>query len=492
MAATTTLLIGYFKFDWFKSEIYKVDANITREINQANFFKETKTINTKVALTKDNYEEQNYEINTDFVVFLKEKTTLKENDNLYKASLVILKSKMTTKDEEYELPSFDIRDEEKVKEFKSNPDGSKFPIAEFSFYENGTISDIKFPDLADEYNSQTLQELVEKVIPKLSRNRTEDNSNGLNIKTRTDRKKKTLIEEEKPKQFHSFKGSKFSKSVERDFEDDKLTDIRTKSDIHLVSNPEEDEQTFGASDFYFKSESNIISYDFGFDLFVHNDKDKQDKNKDKYIAFCVPSIETKLKQIKYGDKEKPLFSPNNRKEVKEEYKNNGGRCLGYSISADKTFNIGKYDVLGQSVTVKYHVAVQNGKPINEIIISSNLGTTKIGNTGVSLSGGWSRTITIFKFAFPAFPLITLNAKASGSISWSISASGSGKSVVDFIASLSAGVEGVIVNASGSATIQNGSVTKNFSISAGIIYVYLDRSFIGFKKRLAEKTLFNGW
>ena len=125
----------------------------------------------------------------------------------------------------------------------------------------------------------------------------------------------------------------------------------------------------------------------------------------------MPSIETKLKQIKYGDKEKPLFSPNNRKEVKEEYKNNDGRRLGYSISADKTFNIGKYDVLGQSVTVKYHVAVQNGKPINEIIISSNLGTTKIGNTGVSLSGGWSRTITIFKFAFPAFPLITLNAKA---------------------------------------------------------------------------------
>ena len=172
LAATTTLLIGYFKFDWFKSEIYKVDANITREINQANFFKETKTINTKVALTKDNYEEQNYEISTDLVVFLKEKTTLKENDNLYKASLVILKSKMTTKDEEYELPSFDIRDEEKVKEFKSNPDGSKFPIAEFSFYENGTISDIKFPDLADEYNSQTLQKLVEKVIPKLSRNKT--------------------------------------------------------------------------------------------------------------------------------------------------------------------------------------------------------------------------------------------------------------------------------------------------------------------------------
>ena len=34
----------------------------------------------------------------------------------------------------------------------------------------------------------------------------------------------------------------------------------------------------------------------------------------------MPSIETKLKQIKYGDKEKPLFSPNNRKEVKKSIK----------------------------------------------------------------------------------------------------------------------------------------------------------------------------
>ena len=144
LAATTTLLIGYFKFDWFKKEIYKVDANITREVNQANFFTENKKISTRIALTKDNFEEQDYEVNTDFMVHLIDKTQLGENDNLYRASIVILKSKMTTKDEEYELPSFNISDESKVKEFKANPDGSKFPIADFSFYENGTISDVKF------------------------------------------------------------------------------------------------------------------------------------------------------------------------------------------------------------------------------------------------------------------------------------------------------------------------------------------------------------
>ena len=115
LAATTTLLIGYFKFDWFKKEIYKVDANITREVNQANFFTENKKINTKIALTPENYEEQDYEVNTDFMVYLKDKTQLGFNDNLYRASIIILKSKMTTKDEEYDLPSFDINDENKVK-----------------------------------------------------------------------------------------------------------------------------------------------------------------------------------------------------------------------------------------------------------------------------------------------------------------------------------------------------------------------------------------
>ena len=190
----------------------------------------------------------------------------------------------------------------------------------------------------------------------------------------------------------------------------------------------------------------------------------------------------------------------------------GERRLGYSISADQTFNIGKYNVLGQTVTVKYHVAVKNGKPINEIIIDSKLGTTTIDYTGVSLKGSWSKTITIFKFAFPAFPLVSINAKAKGTISWAVSVtSGSGSSVKlsaslgetislgcefkagwDAIVSFSGGVEGVIVSATGSVTIENKKVTKNFSISGGKIVVYLDRAVFGKKKRVAEKTLFNGW
>ena len=262
---------------------------------------------------------------------------------------------MTTKDEEYDLPSFNINDESKVKEFKDNPDGSKFPVADFSFYENGTISDVKFLDSADEYNSQTLNDLIKKLIPKISRNRTEDNNNGLNIKTRTDRKKKTLIEEEKPKQYQTFKGSKFSKSVERDFEDDKLTDIRTKSDIHLQSTPEEDEQTFGASDFYFKSESNIISYKESLPDFISRPSLSVTMAVENGCFFACRHLSSTISSpIEY---DASLLNESGNRFIPPDPTTKHGRHLGYSISADKTFrhiNNCKYNNIYECQIKKYN------------------------------------------------------------------------------------------------------------------------------------------
>ena len=505
LAAATTLLIGYFKFDWFKNEIYKVNANLTREVNQANFFSENKKINTRIALTKDNYEEQTYEVNTDFMIYLKDKTELENKDYLYSASIVILKSKMTTKGEEYELPSFDIKDEKKKKEFEANPNGSKYHIGYFTFYENGTIADVQFPESADEYNIETLKELIEKVIPKLSHNRTDDNTNGLNIKTRTDRKKKTLIEEEKPKQYHSFKGSKFSKYTERDFEYDRITGIRTNTDIYLQSIPQKNEQILGATDFYYKTLSNIKPYEGYWDYSVDNGYLSGYYGLENPSWLSVPFV-----IYGKGNSRRSNGGPQKSDEMTE---NGSTRRLGQfgSISAEKYFTIGNYNVLGQSVTIQYHVGVSYGNPFNEIVINSNLGTATIGNTGINLSGSWSRSLTIFSFTFPSFPLVTLNALASGYISWGVSYTGSGASTVlytslsgsitlgcevkagwDPVASFSAGIEGVIVSASGYATIKYRSVEKNFSISAGRIYAYLDRSILGNKERVAEKTLYAGW
>ena len=48
LASVTTLLIGHFKFNWFKGEIYKLDASISRKAFQANYFSEKKNSNNQI------------------------------------------------------------------------------------------------------------------------------------------------------------------------------------------------------------------------------------------------------------------------------------------------------------------------------------------------------------------------------------------------------------------------------------------------------------
>ena len=61
---------------------------------------------------------------------------------------------------------------------------------------------------------------------------------------------------------------------------------------------------------------------------------------------------------------------------------NSPRKLGFDVTIDATFNIKTFSFLGQKIAYKYRVAVRNGKAINEIIIITNLGQFKFGNSGV--------------------------------------------------------------------------------------------------------------
>ena len=64
IAAITTLLIGHFKFDWFKNDNYKIDANIKRNFYQANYFSERKTLNAKFTLPDGASQQKEYIIDT--------------------------------------------------------------------------------------------------------------------------------------------------------------------------------------------------------------------------------------------------------------------------------------------------------------------------------------------------------------------------------------------------------------------------------------------
>ena len=249
---TVTLLVAHFKYGLFDSEIYQV-ADIKREVYSMEYFSETKNLKTKTTFASG--EEANSEqiIDTNFVVLLRDKKEIKDtlSKTVYinNGYLVILDSKVKANGEEAELDSLNIFDEKIIKEFESNPKGLKYLFAEFAFYEDGTILNIKLPKDIDLYNVEKLLDLIKGVIPKLSRNKTEDEENGIKIKTKNRNCKKTKLfsQYELPKEFvdkyskSRFKGSKISRLVQTDIEDDKISEIRTNTNVYLETQTDGEE-----------------------------------------------------------------------------------------------------------------------------------------------------------------------------------------------------------------------------------------------------------
>ena len=491
-AAVAILLVGHFKFDWFKSETYKIEANIQRSNFKANYFSEEKNMNIKVSFSNGQKEEKEFFISTNFVVILTERKELGKGDFLNTASLVILDSNLKTTEEEIKLTKFQIFDESTIKELESNPDGSKYPMSIFTFHEDGTLEDIKLPDNMDKYNADSIVELIKNVIPKLTRNRKEDISNGLEIKEKKNNKVMTIIETQAPRTFETFQGSKYSKIVERDIEDNEITDIRVHSSAFFQNEEEENVDDLGLRDFSYDTRSEINS------MVSREEKETAELIQNLAGRFNFISSEKLIENI-----------------LEEE--GTSLRNLGFNFNVDKTFNIKSIKVAGQTISIKYRIAVQGGKAINQIIIDSKLGSARFGNDGVTaeVSKSWSGNKKIFQFIFPPFPAISLNIYAGGSLGFSVKFTNVGKTSLQLtlsgsltasaevalgagdFAKVAAGAKGTIINASGSATVTNSGVTKSFSISGGKIeaYVtaYIKIPFIG-KKKLWDKscTIFNGW
>ncbi len=192
---TIFLLVAHFKYNLFKSEIYEV-AKVERDIYSVEYFTETKKITTKMAYTSGELDEIENIVKTDFVVMIADK-----KESLSTANLVILNSTTQMKEKEASLNSFNIFDDKTIKDFEENPDGSKYPMSEFHFYENGTIKDINLPKEMIKDDAQNMVDLINNVIPKLIRNKTEDDNKGIFIRTKNFKKKTSFVEAENPKEF---------------------------------------------------------------------------------------------------------------------------------------------------------------------------------------------------------------------------------------------------------------------------------------------------
>ena len=147
-----------------------MDIELNSFQNQIQYFTDNKVIKTITGYNNGKKIENVQNIDTDFMVSITEKKDSK-ND----AILIILESRgKFEEDKEEIINSFNIFNEETLKEFDSNPDESKYQIAKFTYFDNGTIIDILLPKNMDKDNGQLLIGIIEEVTPKLTRNKTDD------------------------------------------------------------------------------------------------------------------------------------------------------------------------------------------------------------------------------------------------------------------------------------------------------------------------------
>ena len=484
---TIFLLVAHYEFGLFGSEIYKV-AEVKRELDSVEYFTETKTIKTKLAYTSGELEELENKVQTDFAVMLTNK-----EDSLNTANIVILKSKTRMKDKEASLNSFDIFDKTVVKEFEENPDGSKYPIAEFHFFDNGTIYDINLPEEMTKEEAQNMVDLINNVIPKLTRNKTEDDNNGIKIKTTKSRKKQSLMEYENPKEFTdkytntTFKGSKITKEVEREIENETISEINTNTNLYLETQEEKDNKNY---------------FDFGFKNFYYNSSSKitlrQIQKEQKDIINLVKRLSSKLTLIE----SEQLIQAKILKEIEEEQKNlNQSQSqnetvldtttINENITEEKNLRIRNLDsgdnresffgfhwdviktnILGQDTSVGYYVELSGGKITNGLFLKFGWSTYKVGNLdglGKNKKKGSQRKDDIPLAKIPlGFLPVKLSIKVGSSLDFGVNLgldnikvelSGSlfMKAAVEFgidnVATIEAGIRGDFINVSFSTSFK---------------------------------------
>ena len=504
VAAASILLIGYFKFDWFKSETYKLDANINRATYQTSYFTEKKRIETEYSFTNGVHEKKLAYVTSTFVVVLTDRKKIAKDKFLDTASLIILDSTLKQEGAESELTRFQIFDKKTLKDLETNPNGSKYPMAMFKFYEDGTIEEIKVPDNMDKYNADNIVELIQNVIPKLTRNRTEDMSKGLEIKEKKKKNKRTIVETQAPRTYADLKGSRYSKYVETDIENDQVSNIRIDSSAYFQTPNEDIENAdLGIKDFLYDTHSEINA--------IRTGEEKEtseivEKISSKFNFITSKQLIENLLEQEKKEKEIPLEI------IDIDDPETPLRNLGFNFNVDKTFNLKTISFLGQSFTIKYRIAVKNGNAINQIIISSNLGTASFGNDGISytFSKTFSKRVQVFQFNFPPFPIISLGVYAGGSLTISVQFTSNTKTTLklslsgsltataeikagwDPVLSFAAGATGTIVKASGYAQISGSSVSKGYSVGGGQIVVYVVAKAAGQQVWKKDHTLFNGW
>ena len=441
---TMIIVIGYHKFNWFKKaneeddkDIYDLNIKIKSSVNQVDYFSETKKIKSKVAYTSGESDEQEQIIITNFAVFITDKTTNGNNNTnstnfttvIKNSTLVILDSTVKFRENETNLSSFDIFDEKQVKEFESNPNGTIYPMSKFSFFENGTILDIYLPENLDQYSAQVMLELINNVVPKLSRNRKEDKTKGLSLTLKKISNRDTLTIIQAQRNYvdkfigEEYKGSKFKKITELDVENEKIKKVTTNTNLILETQKESKETLdFGIQNF---------NYDIASEIKLT----KNEENKKENIQL-VKKLSEKIKFIKSDDLMKTLilkeFSGENEDFEKTAEENEEieidnskqARKFGWEGSISQSWTLANSNILGKKVLLQYEITLSDGELSNTLSATCGNVTLYFGNIGTTINKNKPEKSTgdkqLFKIPFPGSPIpIIFSFKICGDIGFNV-------------------------------------------------------------------------
>ena len=421
---TVILLVGHYKYGLFEDEVYQV-ANVKHEIYSTEYFTETKTVKSKLSYSSGELNERVQKITTNFLVTITDKETLPNNEILTKATIVLLQSKAESEGNDVPLSTFDIFNENILKEFENNPNDEKYQMAVFTFYESGAIKDINLPKGMNKEDAQNIIDLINNVVPKLTRNKKEDNENGLEITTRTGKKKKTFVEYQPPKEYidkytkSQFKGSKITKTVERDIEDEKITEIRTNTNLFLETQKEDTENyiEFGLKDFYYDTSSVIVATES-----EENNVDKVNIVK-KYVSkLDLIDGEKLIESIIEKEKEEQ------KKQVEETAEEipvtpNQLRNLAWDGKFGWDWQIASSNILGQTVKVVYSISLASGKVKNVLKLVFNSFEVPLGNKDGTTTDKSSPKKEAGEKEVGQIPLgsvaVTLSVKIGGKLSFDV-------------------------------------------------------------------------
>ena len=521
---TVVLLVAHFKYGLFEKEIYQV-TNIKRELYSEEYYTETKTIKSKLSYSSGELDERIQTIEKQFVVTITDKEELPDSQILNTATLIVLKSNIELEGKQSPLNSFNISDKKVVEEFEKNPNGEKYPVAIFRFYENGTVKEINLPKEMDKENAESIIDLIDNILPKLIRNRTEDKEKGLEINTRSDRKKKTFSVRGKGQRknilYSSLGGlakpSKSSYSVERDIEDEKITEIRSKNNLYFETKKEENDDDyidFGIKDFYFDTSSLINSTQ-------NIKKNIDDVNFIKKLLSKLDFVEGGKLLNSILEKEKEELNKKAQETEGEESESPTSehqlRNLTWSGDFGFDWSIAKTNILGQKLQVIYSISLAKGKIENSLTLDLNGYSIPFGNTDGTSSDTKNKKAKANEKQIGKIPLasvaVTLSIRIGANLDYGVTYKNNvfniflkGSNYVtagvvlgwDKIASVEVGVKGTFISVNFSTDIQRNSNLKYYkkrvslTASGGVVSVYANGKLLSYTLFSEEYEIFKGW